>query len=208
MKVSKNEFWKKMEEQVSIYIPEISDVFQHKAYKNHFEGYVEVRVKNRRGKEKVRRVYKGEYYMQKVSTLQYVLLRLLYLLGIAAGSFLFLKGSIFELNSNYAAGVVFVQSVTGLLIVWSVVTFLIYLMTPRKMTVGDYNTVSASFRKALRNIVVGIAAVIIMTLGYDIVFEGQLGTGDLVCLVYFALSCLIFFGMKRLEEHIEYQPVS
>ena len=189
-------------------MPDFSKIFQHKAYHRHFEGYVEERVTNAKGKTKIKRVYKGEYYRQNLSKVQYILLRAVYAAGMAAGIFLFVKGAAADLTSNYSIGVFAAESVTGLLMLWSVVTFLNYLMMPRAMTIGDYRYIGPSFQKALRNIVVGIAAVIIITVGYDLIFERRFSSADAVCILCFGVSCLIFAGMKFLEAHIEYQTVA
>ena len=201
-------FWKNLERDVDMMFPDTSNLFQHNAYRRHFEGYVEKREATIDGKEKVRRVYKGEYYRQNLSRLQYVLLRVGYLAGMAAGIVLFVKGAVCERESNYAALVVFAQSITGLLILYSAFVLLIYLMTPRKMTIGDYKSGSIAFCKALKRIGISVLAVIALTVGYDLLFMRRIGLEDLYCILCFALCGLIFIGMRSLEEHIEYQTVS
>ncbi len=85
---------------------------------------------------------------------------------------------------------------------------LIYLMTPKKMTVGDYNASSISFCKAHRNVIIGLLVIIGFTAGYDLLHISRSSTDDLICILLFLFCGILFFAVKWLEEHIEYIIVS
>lgn len=204
-----SKFLRRLEENYnSAAMPSERKVFQHKAYYKHFEGYTEKKVTDEKGRSRTIRVYEGKYYQQKLTPVQYAVLRIVYFLCMAAGVFLFWKGTIFTRDSNYVPFIILAESVTGLMILWSFFVLLIYLMTPKKNDSGDYNASSISFCKAHRNVIIGLLVIIGFTAGYDLLHISRSSTDDLICILLFLFCGIMFFAVKWLEEHIEYIIVS
>ena len=78
-----SKFLRRLEENYnSAAMPSERKVFQHKAYYRHFEGYTEKKVTDEKGRSRTIRVYEGKYYQQKLTPVQYAVLRIVYFLCI------------------------------------------------------------------------------------------------------------------------------
>lgn len=179
-----------------------------RSYQKHFENYEEEVYVKKNGKTGVRRVYKGMYYRQELSRSSYVLLRFAYVLCLLMAVLLFSVGATLRQKSNFALLIVLAQSVTGLLLLWTFVVLLIYLITPKKMTKGDYHAGSRALCKAAGNAAIGMACTFALTVLYDLAHFSELIYEDYLCAFCFGAGALLVFGIRLLENRIPYTVFS
>lgn len=178
--------------------------FFRRSYEKHFENYEEEIYVKKNGKTGVRRVYKGMYYQQDLSRSSYILLRVAYVLCLLLTVALYWRGATFVLGSNFAAVIVLAQSITGLLLLWTLFVLVIYLVTPKKMTKGDYLSSSRPLCKAARNAAIGMAVTLAMTLSYDLSQLPQFNRDDILCMFCFCAGSLLMLCIYIIENRVSY----
>ncbi len=117
-------------------------------YHRHFEGYKEYYDTNEKGKEKIKRVYVGNYYRADLSTTKKILLRLGYIALYAFSVFLYLNTALCGSEINLMWYSIIPQALLVPCYVWLGYSMIYYTFTFHDMTIGDFRTCSNGVRKS------------------------------------------------------------
>lgn len=130
----------------------LADPVQHhrRSYHNFFAGYEEGSRIDAKGRKRTYRIYAGTYYEINMTGTGNILIRLSEMIMLILGCFFFILASIENVPMNYYFAIVFLTGLTGLLLLWLLVSFLNYALTPRKMTEGDYSIFRCYVRAVIR----------------------------------------------------------
>lgn len=112
-----------------------------RAYYSFFDGYTEVLEEKRNGKQKIKRVYTDDYYKLNVSNQNWILLKIVCSLLIAASifGFILIAGKSDPMNSCWF--VVIAEALVIFFITRETIYVFHYIFAPRIMKVSKYNEV-------------------------------------------------------------------
>ena len=179
------------------------------AYHSYFEGYTEYRVTDERDKSRLRRVYTGDWYRQKLEKKQYIGLRAVYtlLFLVMAGAVAlaaFTQGSAGQALYTVAPEIVTLCLLARLFYV----LFVNYLFAPRKMTVNDYRT-SAPALKTASSWLAALFGADLLGTALDALLNGAAGRFQSLplTLLAFALGAAAAWLMYRMECRVPYETL-
>lgn len=175
-------------------------------YHNYFRGYTEVRRENAKGRMVVERYYTKPWIVSGLSTGKYWLVRLLYVLLMAASIVLFVTALTRDLPGNRH----WVVALPGLptipvLFLLAIVT-VTYITVPKKMTLWDHS----SSTKRIKGL--SLAAAIIQTVtaltltGYTLV-TGQETARSLLCAAMVLAAAICSGVMFLIERKLPYKEI-
>ena len=111
------------------------------AYHEYFQGYMEVVEQNKKGIERIKRVYVADYYRAEMSNEEWRRSKVLYLVCCLGAVLLFVISAWQNLPCNKTLYAGLTQSLTVLpLLVWSF-TIGEYLLSARNLTIGKFQAV-------------------------------------------------------------------
>ncbi len=179
--------------------------YHSRGYHHYFEGYTEATKVNAKGKSKVVRIYTGVYHVQDLPQSRRILLRVAYVLMLIMAIVLFSNGAMQNVGSNQSWYVVVPEIVAIAGIFWMFCTMVIYLTSPRKLTIHDYKTTSGSLKKASMTATAGLASAAVLTVLYILLhLDTYVGT-ELYCFFCLLLSAALCGCIYFLERSVKYR---
>lgn len=169
-------FWKRVNDYGK---DETRDPFSHSgAYHRHFQGYAEQRVPRKNGKgTRIERVYVADYCRYDETDAVWRWKKLLYaiLFILAAGSVILAGSRPAAVNRIPAVGIA--QILSFLPLIWLAYHLILQVTAPRRMTIGERDSVTSGFQKAaLISGAVLLAVAVGMTVEARIVFRALAGS--------------------------------
>lgn len=177
--------------------------FHSAAYHAFFQGYTEYRMLDARGHIRIRRVYTGPVYEQKLPLAAQIALRLAYLIMTALLAECLILVAQLDRGSDTWAPLILLELVT--LIVLSLLGYTVlveYLFAPRRMTVGTWRGASRGlYRKAL--LLAGcMAADALVNLVRNLTSEAA--ASDWHAVLLFMAGAVMALGMAGIEHAVPY----
>ena len=173
---------------------------RNRHYHNYFRGYTEVRRVNEKGRIAIERYYTKPWKVSGLSSRNYWLLRLLYVLLTATSIVLY----IFAMTRNIPGNSHWIVAIPGMpaviVLFLQAVTVIQYLTVPRKMTLWDLESSTKHIKRAalVASIIQGVTALAL--LGFALVSGQEIGQ-TLLCvlldLIAAACSATIFFVERK-----------
>ncbi|MDE7286688.1 MAG: hypothetical protein K2N55_07595, partial [Lachnospiraceae bacterium] len=178
-------------------------LYNSRRYHEFFEGYTE-RIVMEKGRERIERIYTGDYYCPVISSGSRKLRKMLYctFFLLAVMDYGYLATRPLEMNISKWSGIC--QGFLALALLWLLAAVFYYGTAKEKMTVRIYR--SASVR--LRQLSFAAAALFgLMSIIYFLLaIVGGGSWQDFVKLFPMSVSgCALLFAMYRLEEGTEYE---
>lgn len=178
-----------------------------KAYSRFFEGFVEETV-SKGNRQKIVRVYVGDYYVPECSNKNWIGVKLINTLLLLMATILFVFAATRNVELNRVSSAYFLtmipQPVCVIFLLWSLVTLVNFWMAPAKMTVGEYRRGPGTLKTAVKcySLALALAAVgafvqllYCTTAGAKTVF---------LSVMSFLLAALLAFLLYRVEERRSY----
>ena len=181
----------------------LSHGYHSRAYHRHFEGYRETEVTDARGRTRIRRDYVGEWYSQDLSRGRRIGLKiaLTALWALTVAVFVFTAARATYANASWYVAVSEFGAVAGFL--WTLVSLILYLTAPVKMTVGDYRSAS---KGVLRGsiCIAGFSILTTLLTALHAVLGSETWAAELLCCAGFLAAAALAVLMNRLEANVPY----
>lgn len=181
----------------------LSHGYHSRAYHRHFEGYRETEITDAKGRTRIRRDYVGEWYSQDLSRGKRVALKFLLagLWVLTTAVFVFTASRATYANASWYVTIGEFGSVAGFL--WTVVSLVLYLTAPAKMTIGDYRSASKGVLRGSLCIA-GFSLLTALLTALHAIFGSETWTAELLCCVGFLAAAALAVFMNRLEANVPY----
>ena len=172
------------------------------SYRRNFEGYREVRFTDPMGKKVTQRTYVGEYYNPVLSYARQIELRVLYILLTVVCVGLFLFSAMRDAACNSAGYVALFQALSIAMMVWLIYVMIFYVISPGKMTIGDYNTIHKPLLTSTK-----LGCIFLWCCAGTCLLSCLLNRSpaDLVCCAALAVSGLSVFAINWFESRLVYE---
>ena len=179
-----------------------------RAYNQYFENWLEYEVTTPKGRKKIIRVYDGAWYIHKLDQRHYVLLKLRYaLLWLLSAGLFTLAG--FQWTIGNASKPVFAAAALTLIgLIAAGFELLNYIISPRKMTVGQYKSSSEALKKTAKLCTIAFALLFAVSGVYAVIAlaGGGFSAAELLCISAYlfggAAMYFLYSGEKRMEYDI------
>ena len=181
----------------------LSHGYHSRSYHRHFEGYRETEIIDSKGRTRIRRDYVGEWYSQDLSRGKRIALKitLAALWALTAAVFVFTASRATHANASWYVTVSEFGVVAGFL--WTIVSLVLYLTAPAKMTIGDYRSASKGVLRGSLCIA-GFSLLTMLLTALHAVLGSETWTGELLCCVGFFAAMALAVFMNRLEANVPY----
>ena len=172
------------------------------SYRRNFEGYREIRFTDPMGKKVTQRTYVGDYYNPVLSYARQIELRILYILLAGIGIGLFVFSAMQDAACNSVKYVALFQALSIAMMVWLVYVMIFYVISPGKMTIGDYNTIHKPLLTATK-----LGCIFLWCCAGACLLSCALSRSpaDLVCCAALAVSGLSVFAINWFESRLVYE---
>lgn len=181
-----------------------------RAYHKYFEGYTEViECGKKDGKQKIRRVYTEDYYIQAGSESKWRLRKLLIVLLYFSAVLSFILGAYRKNALNSSKEMAVLEAIVILLLMGVGILVWNYATAPRKMTIGKYHEISEKLLFHSKLAIGGVVVLVIGALAYVFVNRHDIavlsvGTTVLWFAVCMAMLLVLFLcGRNVVYERIE-----
>ena len=177
------------------------------AYHEYFQGYMEVVEQDKKGIERIKRVYVGDYYRAEMSDEEWKRNKFLYLVCWLSAVLLFVISACKNLPCNMTLYAGLTQSLTVLpLLVWSF-TVGEYLLSGRNLTIGKFQAVhDAMVKRSMAGaFFLGLCTIAVLA-GMIIQRDTEIGKGMGIIFGYLA-GALLCFLTGILEKRRVYMRV-
>ncbi len=178
---------------------------QNRYYKQFFENWLEYEVTDPKGKKRIMRVYDGAWYTHRLSAVRRRLLKLCYLMMWAAALLLFVFAALQRTGGNYAKYVLFTEGLGLIGLVVNAYPLLIYIITPPKMTLGEFRTSSHTLQWTGRLCALCLMSAACTMLLHALLelFRGGADTfTELLCALAFFASSALVHCMELVERKV------
>lgn len=182
------------------------EVWHSMSYHNHFEGYAEYYEPGEK-KDRIRRLYVGEYYRQKLSPVQTVLRRLVYICLFAAASAGCVAGACVPVASNCVWYVNIPQALTIPCVVYALLALVSYVGMPAQTKKGQH-------RFAVRGVIRGsgyAGTCCLLSAAATALYLALSGEprnrAILCCGVMFLAAGICFLTICLLERRVSYEVI-
>lgn len=181
----------------------LSHGYHSRAYHRHFEGYRETEIIDAKGRTRIKRDYVGEWYSQDLTCGKRIALKitLAALWALTAAVFLFTASRTTRANASWYVTISEFGVVAGFL--WTIVSLVLYLTAPEKMTIGDYRSASKGVLRGSLCIAGFSLLTMLLTALHALLGSGT-WTGELLCCVGFLTATALAVFMNRLEANVPY----
>lgn len=182
--------------------------FRHSNYYHkYFQGYTEIRTVRPNGTIHIERRYTAPWLQHQLDTMQWVLTKAAYLLGVLISTILYLVSLLQRVPSNSAAIVAAPGMLTVILVLLMWMSVCAYVTAPRKMTRWQYQ----SGKKKVELFTWVTAGGLLLTAAMKIVYLcGWASTSwgvELPSLLALAASPIPLLLMYRKEHKMQYQEI-
>ena len=177
-------------------------------YHKYFEDYEEERVPNRDGKgTHIEHKYVGYYYRLGVKDAVKIALRAVYLLMgiIATGCLMVASTRVAHCNTIPCS--VILQAITMLAVIWFIWVLVYYKFAPKNMTVYKYKSTALQMIKACKWLAAAFLLNAVLVIADMILFKST-AREQIVCLAAYLTGCILFFGLKVIEQALPYERLS
>jgi len=174
-------------------------------YHRYFEGYTETRELDANGKERIRRIYTADWYVQNLPKGRRIGVRLLYMMLFAMMIATVIGAGILQGGTGTRFYIVIPELVTLCLLSWLGYVLLVnYLFMPKKLTVHEYKASSLSLR------IVTLAAAIVFAFdalmaALDLALVGGARGGWVIAMFLGGAVCA--WVMRLVESRIHYDQI-
>ncbi|MCD8014168.1 MAG: hypothetical protein LUG99_13515 [Lachnospiraceae bacterium] len=186
-----------------------SEIRHSTSYRTFFAGYTEKKIPSPNGiGHKIQRVYTADYYRQQLSQKQVILLRIVYLLLHVGAAACILSALSQHSDFQYAWYCIIAECLMLLSAVPLTATLLLYLISHRNLTIGEYHSTSKGIRR-YSTIASALSLTNVLTvLIYLFLHGARPGVSDGKALLEFLAGSLLFFLISRIEKKITYITVA
>ncbi|MCC8102949.1 MAG: hypothetical protein LIP11_12075 [Clostridiales bacterium] len=178
------------------------EAWHSKSYHKYFEGYAEQKKTMPNGKQKIVRVYVGDYHSQNLTRKQGVCLRILYAAFFALSVLCFFLAAKNRTEGNFFWLSAISHAAAGGLYLWVFYGLVNYLMTGRDMTINDYRTSSLVLMKATVAEAAALASSGLVALLWFLICDHTLSGLLNAVLFFLAGGCVL--AVRFLEQKVEY----
>lgn len=177
--------------------------FRHRTYYHkYFHGYTEIRRTNARGRVVIERRYTDPWHRHKLSTMQWVFVKIAYFLGLLLSSALFLWAVLQRIPTNASKIVALPAFLSGflLLLLWAGV--LAYVTAPRKMTWWEFRSGKRKVTRFSLLAAISMALTVLAKVGLCafLGFDGEVGS-----MVTLAAAMIPMVAMFLAERKMPYE---
>ena len=182
--------------------------FRHRNYYHkHFMGYTEVRRINAKGRVISERHYTAPWQRHALTDRQWVLNKVVYVLGVLISTILFLWALVQRVPSNSAALVAAPGFLSGLLMVLMWMAVFTYVSAPRKMTLWEYRSGKSKVEIFTRLATAGIIATVVAKVVFICVWMDFSWGGEIIGLLALVLSVVPLLVIFFVERRMNYEEV-
>lgn len=176
-------------------------------YHSYWRGWTEVRV-DRPGKPfKIERIYTAPWIRQDVSTRDYVLYRLLYVLLTVLAIALFAFAMTRRVGSNYCWYVALFGLPATILIFVLCWMLVVYAKAPRKMTLWEHHSSSVYLRRTALVFSILLAATALATVVYIVLNWADQPLQQLMNVGLDLVAAAASFAIFRIEKKMKYADI-
>ena len=175
-------------------------------YRRQFDGWTEIPELGPDGRQRIRRVYTGEYYQAALSDRAWRLRKVWYGLLLAVSAVLYTLAAVrgTEVNRMWYGSLPQAIGLFGY--IFSIWFYVLRLTVPRKLTRREYREAAKNLRIGAMTVTVVMAAAALCALGHSLLVPGS--TGELIECGLFAASALCSGGVWLMEQNTRYDWVS
>ena len=176
-----------------------------RAYKRFFEGYEEVTIPNRNGRGfRIKRIYRGGYYRQDITTCRWVLLKMIYAFLFILSFCFFANPALRSIPVNSVWYVTISQAVVVALYFWSVTVLCSYIVSGRNMTISKYKRACVPIRYAFKSTFIALLVTTVLTVLFVVVNPAKDTGRDTINMIQYLISALLIFIIYEVERRINY----
>ena len=180
--------------------------YRSRAFNKYFEGYVEYREPDVNGRMRIKRVYRGLYYIQDLNIQRRILLRILYVTLFVACAALFVYCASRRMDCNTYWYVAAGQCLCMIGLVWAAYALCNYLFAPQRMTIGAWRSAVRSLQRASLFMAAATAITALMTLLYFILHRAD-ALAHLYNIGGYLLCTGLMLSLFFIERRVPYQTV-
>lgn len=175
--------------------------FRHRNYYHkHFMGYTEVRRVNQNGRIVIERNYTAPWQHHNLTNVQWVLIKLLYVLCALITSALYLWALVQRIPTNSASIVAAPGFLSGFLLILLWMAIFTYVSAPRKMTLWEYRSGKGKIHRftilaSASLLLTVIAKIIFICFRMDFAWENEVAS--LLALLFSAIPPLCIYLVER-----------
>lgn len=175
--------------------------FRHNTYYHkYFHGYTEIRKISKHGRVVVERRYTAPWHLHRLTTKQWVLVKIAYLLGALLSTALFLWALAQRALTNSAKLVAVPGFLAGFLMILLWAGICTYVSAPRKMTWWQHQSGKTKILRFSLLTAIAIGLTILMKVFFICVFLGFSWEGEipaLLALLFSAVPLLLIYLTER-----------
>ncbi len=175
-------------------------------YHKYFRGYTEIRHLNEKGRITIERLYTQPWIISGLTTSQYWLVRVLFLILTVAAAVLFLIGLGSNVIANYSWQVAAPGYITIILLFLLVVSTLAYIFVERKMTLWGHTSSTIKLRRfsLLSAIGQGVTAIVQAVMAFVIAVDVK---ETLFCSLAIVIGALCALVIYIIEGKLPYKEI-
>lgn len=180
--------------------------FRHNTYYHkYFHGYTEIRRVSRTGHVQVERRYTAAWNLHRLTTAQWIAVKLAYVLGALLSSILFLWALMQRVPTNSASLVAAPGLLSGflLLLLWAGVCA--YTAAPRKMTWWQFTSGKVKIQRFALLSAIGIGLTALAKVVFICVFLGFSWEGEVLPILALLLAAALLALMCAAEHKMPYE---
>lgn len=175
-------------------------------YHNYFRGYTEIRRTNEKGRIVIERYYTKPWKVSGLSTHNYWLLRLLYVLLTAASIVLYITAMTRDVPGNHHWVVAIPGMPTITVLFLQVVMVIQYLAVPKKMTIWDHLSSTKHIKRAALAAAIIQGATALVLAGFALVTRQEIGR-TLLCVLTDLVAAGCSAAIFLVERKVPYTDI-
>lgn len=180
---------------------------EHSAYERFFEGYTQRLVVSANGRERLERVYVGDYYCPALTRRQLFRVKAEYLGAFLCEVLLLVRTGMLPIVMNRTAFVGIFQAACVFFLGYVLLALIRYLPSGDRRTIYEYHTTSGSICRGALGLAVSAGGGTISALVFTLLW----GRGELLlhlsCVLCYGLMTALAFGIYQREKAITYEKV-
>lgn len=177
--------------------------FYSRAYHKYFEGYTEFYETDSRGKKKLRHIYTGCYYVQRLTYPQRIFLRIIYSVLFIISYILYSFSATRNIALNYAWYVSIFSALCVPVYFWLLMRLIVYIFSPHKMKIYTYKSTSLIIKKTSFYLMILLGLSCISSFIFELV-NNSFSKENIICLLQLACSFGCMSALRVIENHVEY----
>lgn len=180
------------------------DLWHSRSYHKYFEGYTEYYERDSSGKDHLKRLYTGKYYMQCLSVPRRLLLRLLYTILFIISVVLFSYTAVENTDFNYLWYVSASYALCIPFYFWTFMRLTAYIFAPKKMKIYTYKSTSLAIKKSTLYLISFLCLSCVINIVYQLL-NLQFSAVNIFALIRLAIACVCITAIRIIEARVEYR---